>query len=327
MAARISFVAEQLASCAWYRCQVPGRALAGAGYDVQVADWVNYDRLMASDVVVFQRPSQPPIVGLIRDLVSRGKTVAIDMDDDLWHLHPTNPVYNAWKTPENIQALEECIRAATLATAATPDLANLMSRLNKNAVVLPNMMHRDEWPETPPEKDTGERLIVGWAGSTSHIPDLHQLVGVFETLLEKRDSIEVHVVGAPSGFFKAHPRLRELASVDLEHYPQLIAGFDIGLAPLIDISFNRCKSDLKFLEYALVGAATIASDVAAYHRTIKHGETGMLVKSPKDWLKYVTLLLDNAELRQKLRVQARAYAGTRFSDDNVGLWEKAYGLK
>ncbi|MHB1340543.1 MAG: glycosyltransferase family protein [Coriobacteriia bacterium] len=325
MVARISFVAEQLASCAWYRCQVPGRALADAGYDVQVADWVNPDRLMSSDVIIFQRPSQPPIVGLIRQLVAAGKTVAVDMDDDLWNLHPTNPVYGAWKRPETISALEESIRAASLATAATPELARLMSRLNKNAVVLPNMLHREDWPTVLPEKD-GTPLVVGWAGSPSHAPDLPQIAGVFETLLEKRDNVEVHIGGVPKDFFKSHPRLHVLPPVELADYPALIGDFDIGLAPLVDISFNRCKSDLKFLEYALVGATTIASDVAAYQRTIRHGETGLLVKSPKDWLKYITLLLDNTELRQKLRAQARAYAETRFSDANVGQWEKAYGL-
>lgn len=326
MSPKISFVAEQLASCAWYRCQVPGRALAGAGYDVQVADWVNPERLMASDVVIMQRPSFPEMVTLVRDLVAAGKTVAIDMDDDLWHLHPSNPVYHVWTNPERIGSLEECIRSATLATAATPELAQLMGRLNRNAVVLPNMLQREDWPAEMPPKDRGP-LVVGWAGSPSHAPDLPQIAGVFQTLLERRDDIEVHVAGVPQEFFPAHPRLKVLPPVPLEEYPALIHDFDIGLAPLIDISFNRCKSDLKFLEYALVGAVTVASDVAAYHRTIKHGETGMLVKSPKDWLKYVQVLIDNTELRQRVRAQARAYAETRFSADNVGLWEKAYGLK
>ncbi|MEN6430565.1 MAG: glycosyltransferase [Coriobacteriales bacterium] len=326
MAVKISFVAEQLASCAWYRCQVPGRALAAAGYDVHVADWIDLDRLAASDVVVFQRPSEPHVANIVRDLVAMGKTVVIDMDDDLWNLHPANPVYAVWKEPETIGALEECIRSATTATAATPELARLMSRLNPLTVVVPNMLRREDWPAEMPDKDTGERIVIGWAGSTSHAPDLPQLAGVVDTILARREDVEVWFAGYHPGFVRPHPRLRLLPPVSLEEYPALVAKFDVGLAPLVDISFNRCKSDLKFLEYAAAGAATVASDVAAYHRAVRHGETGMLVKSPKDWLTYLQVLLDKPALRASIREQAHAYVQTRFAEENVRLYQEAYGL-
>src|SRR3546814_14721972 len=54
--------------------------------------------------------------------------------------------------------------------------------------------------------------------------------------------------------------------------------YAVGVAPLSDTTFNRSKSDIKFLELAALGIPTIASDVAPY-RSIRHGETGLQIGS------------------------------------------------
>ena len=46
--------------------------------------------------------------------------------------------------------------------------------------------------------------------------------------------------------------------------------------PLTDTAFNRCKSDLKFLEAAAHRVAAVASPTV-YGETIRHGENGFLV--------------------------------------------------
>ena len=38
----------------------------------------------------------------------------------------------------------------------------------------------------------------------------------------------------------------------------------IGLAPLLDTPFNRCKSPLKAMDYAALGIAVLASDMPVY---------------------------------------------------------------
>ena len=39
---------------------------------------------------------------------------------------------------------------------------------------------------------------------------------------------------------------------------------DFAVAPLVDTPFNRCKSDLKILEYSALGLPVIASDLPQY---------------------------------------------------------------
>jgi glycosyltransferase involved in cell wall biosynthesis len=327
LGATITFIAEQLAACAWYRCNIPGRALAGAGHDVQLADWVSPERLQASDVVIMQRPSQPASVQLVRGLRHQGKTVVIDMDDDLWNIHPSNPVRASWEQPEQRTSLEESIRGATLATAATPELAELMRPLNRNVVVLPNMLAREDWPAVMPEAPKNERLVIGWAGSQHRTFDLQLLAGVLERILDEHENVEARLVGMPQVPFREHPRIHVLPPVPIEEYPALLAEFDIGMAPVVDGRFNRCKSDLKFLEYSMAGVPTVASGGVTYRRSVRHGDTGFLARNPKDWLKYLSMLVNNYELRESMRQSAHAFAETRLSDVNVGLWEKAYGIK
>jgi len=63
--------------------------------------------------------------------------------------------------------------------------------------------------------------------------------------------------------------------------------------PLVDHPFNtQGKSDLKFLDYSMMGIATIASDRHPYNLTIKHGKNGLLVgDDPQEWLDAIYLLI------------------------------------
>jgi len=325
--ATITYLVEQVAACAWYRCNVPGRALATAGHDVQVADWLAPGRLEASDVVVLQRPSQPAAVELVRMLRDMGTTVVIDLDDDLWNVHPSNPAYGGWQRLEQRTSLEESIRSASLATVTTPELADLVRPLNRNVFVVPNMLAREDWPAAIRDVRKDGHLVIGWAGSRSHMVDLKLLTGALERVLDEHENVEVQLAGMREVPFREHPRLKVLPPVPIEEYPALLAGFDIGIAPVVKGRFNRCKSDLKFLEYAMVGVPTVASDIETYERSIRHGETGFLARNSKDWLKYLTMLVNKAELRESLRQGARAFAETRLAEANVHLWEKAYGIE
>ncbi len=76
----------------------------------------------------------------------------------------------------------------------------------------------------------------------------------------------------------------------------------------------------------MVGLPVVASHVAPYARSIKHGENGYLAKNAKDWLKYLRLLITDYETRARIAAEARAFAETRLISDNVDRWVKAYGL-
>lgn len=90
--------------------------------------------------------------------------------------------------------------------------------------------------------------------------------------------------------------------------------FDVSLAPLVDNTFNKVKSQLKVIEAGFHKKALIAQDFGPYQLDLKHAMTkgskneeaqfdptgnAFLIdknKNHKDWYKYVKKLIKNPEL-------------------------------
>jgi glycosyltransferase involved in cell wall biosynthesis len=80
----------------------------------------------------------------------------------------------------------------------------------------------------------------------------------------------------------------------------------IGLAPLLDTPFNRCKSPIKAIDYAALGLAVVASDTAVYRGSIADGSAGQLVaNTPAAWYAALTWLMRNWDLRRGMAHQSR----------------------
>ena len=92
--------------------------------------------------------------------------------------------------------------------------------------------------------------------------------------------------------------------VPFHEYPNQLArlNFDIGIAPLADNSFNRCKSHLKALEYGMLGVPVVAADLEPYRDC---PVTHALSDQAEDWTEKLMMLVNDRELRaiegQRLR--------------------------
>jgi glycosyltransferase involved in cell wall biosynthesis len=83
---------------------------------------------------------------------------------------------------------------------------------------------------------------------------------------------------------------------------------DINLCPLVDNAFNRCKSAIKWYEASVMPTpeATLAQDTAPYQE-IQDGKTGLLFKTPAEFVEKLSLLIEDAQLRKKLGEGARKW--------------------
>tara|TARA_R110002167_G_scaffold153010_10_gene347146 strand:+ start:62 stop:391 length:330 start_codon:yes stop_codon:yes gene_type:complete len=80
---------------------------------------------------------------------------------------------------------------------------------------------------------------------------------------------------------------------------------DIGICPLIDNLFNRSKSNLKWLQYSALGAATVASDLDPY-KDIEDGVDGVLVEETQEaWSDAIMSLLKDDKKRVSMGNEAR----------------------
>ncbi len=69
---------------------------------------------------------------------------------------------------------------------------------------------------------------------------------------------------------------------------------------------------------------TILSPVGVNSEIIQHGENGFLANTDEDWLNYLSLLIENPDLRKKLGENARKTVEEKYSVEvNKHLYLKA----
>jgi hypothetical protein len=98
------------------------------------------------------------------------------------------------------------------------------------------------------------------------------------------------------------------------------AQFDIGLAPMKDDLFHRSKTNNKFREYGACGIAGVYSDVEVYSGCVQNETTGLLVANDSEaWYRAIAHLIEDPELRQRLKDQSRDYVRLHYSQEQFEL--------
>jgi glycosyltransferase involved in cell wall biosynthesis len=153
-------------------------------------------------------------------------------------------------------------------------------------------------------------------GSKGHQADLNLAVPALSRLLEERSDLMFEVFGTirlPSTLLRFGRRVRHI-EVKRTYMDFLLTlaglGWDIGLAPLVDTPFNRCKAPTKYIEYSACNIPVVASNMPVYSQAMPEG-AGELAAD--DWYERISRFLDHADCRQHAITAARAYCSSRFS--------------
>jgi len=319
------------------------------------------------DLYHFQRVTTPLGLTCIKDASKRG-VVLMDIDDDLFHLPPGHP--SAWYFRKGKECLkcgnarirvdeEECSNCKSTdleyqdrtqctadafqyldaLTVSTPELADRFAHSVKRVELIPNFVDMTLYENLIDKGD--DYCAVGWAGSFTHGSDLAELRDCMH-IIHEYDNTFFYSCGEQGireimGGTVKDEQIIDLMPVHILRYPQLLKNFDIGLAPIIDNSFNRGKSELKAIEYGAARVPIIASAVAPYVRYVDHGKTGFVCRKPKEWKRYLKQLIENPDLRKQMgqanyekamtmdirtRVHEREALYRNLIEERKGSWDK-----
>lgn len=300
----------------WYRGHIVGTGLAWLGHRVSVGQHRPGDTEHL-DTVIGCRVALPGSSAGWRLLKERGVRLILDLDDDYFHIDPTNARAAAIWTPELQRSLAQNMALAHVVTCCSEPLAAVLRDYADDVRVIPNGLPAQYLAKPRDYAAEGRPVYVGWAGTSSTVAELPLAVRALNRIAEYRrpGGVMVRLVGITPQMAIEHgahgTRVGALGWVPTtEEYLERCREFDVWVAPYRDMPFNRAKFATKALEAGFLGVPLVASAVGEYRDAVVHGETGFLVPPGQEHLfgRYVKQLVDDAGLRQRMGLAARARA-------------------
>jgi hypothetical protein len=208
--------------------------------------------------------------------------------------------------------------------------------LNSHIAVIPNALDEHLLATPASGGPNRQRLVIGYMGTYSHDADLGLALAPLRAVLRAQpEQLEFQLIGGAANHqlrraFDGLP-LRVLDQDRPVDYPGFMAWFtqtvrwDIALGPLESTPFTRCKSDIKYLDYAAIGAAALFSRVTPYAESVADGETGCLVdNTAAAWRAGLERLVADGEFRHRLAGNARRQLmGERILSVCASRWQEA----
>ena len=165
----------------------------------------------------------------------------------------------------------------------------------------------------------GDRLparTLGWVGHADNLPSLEKLEAPLRELARRHPGLRLIVVA---------DRPPRLSGIEVEFRPcrlseevSCFGDMRIGLMPLDDTAWTRGKCSFKAIQYMALGIPAVASPVGMNTEVLRHGETGFLPGSDREWVEVLDRLLSDDVLTRAVGQAGRREVEQHYSLDVVG---------
>ena len=282
-----------------------------------------------------------PYLETLAEAVDRARTagaqIVCDVDDLVFRPELARPdVVDALRTlkvaPDDLSRHYANVRRLLLeadhCTVPTTPLARELERLGIPTTVVHNGFDAEffraaERARSGRRADVRSVVRIGYAAGTfTHQRDLALAAPALARILRENENVRfVTTEAVDIGEFPeltsrgAQVELRQLVPFDL--LPFEYARFDVSIAPVeVGNPFCEAKSEVKYVEAALVGVGTVASPTEPFRAAIRHGETGLLATGDDSWYEALSQLVVDDRLRDELAVNAHRDVLTRFGPEH-----------
>lgn len=318
----IDGVENIIPQCTRYRVLNKAEQLRKHGFAVKVVNLSDFQLSMAqnaSHIIIYRSPISPELLRLCHLAKEYGKPVFFDIDDlvfdtvytdQLSYTQGLNSVekgnYDAGVRNYGYM-LENCDGAITSTNQLQEELYKYQSKVLLNRNLASDDLIAISSQYIKDYSQTSDIVKIGYfSGSISHNENFELIKPAIKQLLTKYSNVQLHIVGIldiPQDMKSFENQIVTHDYVDWDKLPALISEVDINLAPLVDSIFNRAKSEIKWIEAALVKVPTVASKIGAFSDVVIDGETGLLATDDQ-WFDKLEALVLSPDLRQKLAESA-----------------------
>ena len=279
-----------------------------------------WDHAKKADVVIFQMLHTQPGLDLFLAMKQAlpNTPLVTEQDDNYLSTPDYNPAHESYDPGSYFRTIAtEQMKISDAMIVSTPYLKEVYGDFCDNIEVIPNSLDFRIWDNLKFRRNKGI-IRIGWMGGYSHADDLRIIEPVVHKILADHPTVRFCFVHGIPEFLRGIDRVETVSSwTRIDRYPQFLASrsFDIGLAPLLDNSFNRGKSNLRWLEYAGLKVPCVASKVGHFAETITQAEDGLLCETEQDWIDSLGWLISDEVARRKVGKNANAKARRDFNVD------------
>jgi glycosyltransferase involved in cell wall biosynthesis len=308
--------------CAYIRVLLPFDHLAQCDMiDLTLAkpdDALHYQ----PDVMVCQRYSASDLQQaeqLTGHARRHGMQLLYDLDDNLLDIPDEHP--GATMLRQRAAIVEHFVRTADTVLVSTEELRVALLPRQLRVMVVENGLDERLLSRRAIAPASGLSPVrILYMGTATHDADLALVEPALARLhAEFGRHVQVGVIGVtaraelPPGVIRFG--VPEFAS---RSYPAFLSwlvaqdDWHIGIAPLMDSTFNRSKSAIKALDYMAAGLAVVVSDVPAY-RGLPDTAVLSVPNDPDAWYAALAGLVSDRERRHSLATAGRHYLFSRYT--------------
>jgi glycosyltransferase involved in cell wall biosynthesis len=308
-----------------YRAIEPMKAMLRRGHEVvwpaDSEGEAQLRRLAGCDLVHVYRRGSKETRRVLTELAKAGTAITYDNDDDFTAVPKESPLYKSTGGLMGQRIFAETLKVARMAAAFTTPSEELGEKYHGAGVDRVEVIGNYLAPDALRPRSRHEGVVIGWVAGLEHRADVAR-IGIAEALarlVAKHDGVSVECIGVD---LRLPERYTHDPLVPFPELPRRIGGFDIGIAPLADIPYNRTRSDIKLKEYAASGVPWLASPVGPY-RGLGEAQGGRLV--PDDgWFDALDRLVTRRRERRRLARRAHAWAKRQTVDAAADRWEQLF---
>lgn len=245
------------------------------------------------------------------------KKIVFDIDDLIWDIQEDNSSYGTYAPgSEGRAVVTDIVRECDYITCTNTFLKNGIAQYckipHKKIKVFPNRIDLSlyNWSEKPPKKHT---IRIGYFGSSSHFNDLGspEFTKALDRLMNEYPNLEFDTIGAMlASCRKKYGRryITDFGHQDIytwvKMFPEKIGDIDIFAVPLVDTTYCRAKSSIKFLEMSSTKRPGCWQNIRQYQELVEDGKNGFLCKTEQHWYHGLKRLIDESSLRHSMGEEA-----------------------
>lgn len=279
----IEFYDKANSSCSFWRGRGPLLELEKQDKIKLTQGFYNEDwsELRRHDIAFMQRPMAEFCAYQALMCKDLGLSVWVDLDD--WvHIPEHHPMYSEYMKIFNAKSFKQTLAVADVISVTNPTMKTMYSefypKIANKITIIPNALNDNVYKIKPQSSNK----YLFWRGGDHKIEDIKPHLSDLISLLMKNPDWTLFAAGYDFKVFSVLKNYQYIGDLPIHHYMAAIQNLAPGIFinPLLDNDFNKCKSNIAWIEATMAG--------------------GVIAQGNSEFMSVLEMLMANPESREHM---------------------------